>query len=129
MIEISAELNNYRLDGVVNFLAQGVENATATLYSGDRPAFGAAPTGDVLGVVLLVEPLGMITGGVLAITATPEVMLAASGVATWARVANGEGTVGWDCTVSDTQGDGELKLPSTTLYAGGYTRIVSGTLG
>lgn len=129
MIEISAELNNYRLQGVVNFLAQGAENATATLYSGDRLAFGVTPTGDALAVIALVEPLGTIAGGSMVVTATPEVMIAISGLATWAQVKNGEGTVGWHCSVSDLAGDGQLKLPSTTLYAGGYTRIVSGTLG
>jgi hypothetical protein len=42
---------------------------------------------------------------------------------------NGNGSVAWDCDVSDLNGTGELRLPSTTLYAGGYTRIVSGLLG
>lgn len=129
MIEISTDLNDYRLQGVVNFLAAGTANATATIYSGIRPAFGGVPAGDILAVIPLVEPLGTIAGGALTITATPEVMLAASGVATWARIANGDGVIGWDCAVSNLEGTGEIKLPDTTLYAGGYTRIVSGTLG
>lgn len=130
MIEITTGLNDYRLAGVVNFLAVGTtNNATANIYSGTRPALGGTPTGDLLVSVVLVEPLGSISAGVLAITPTEEAMIAASGVATWAQIVNGDGAVGWHCDVSDLAGDGELKIPSTTLYAGGYTRIVSGALG
>lgn len=129
MLEISTELNDYRLQGVVDFLAVGTTNAVADIFSGDRPAFKGTPTGDLLVSIALVEPLGTIADGGLTITPTPEAMILISGVAVWARVKNGDGVIGWDCSVSDLLGDGELKLPSTTLYAGGYTRIASGTLG
>jgi hypothetical protein len=45
------------------------------------------------------------------------------------RIVNGDGALGCDCDASDLEGTGELRLPSTTLYAVGYTRIVSGLLG
>jgi len=55
-------------------------------------------------------------------------MITATGQASWARIVNGEGDLAWDCDVSDLNGAGELRLPSTTLYAGGSTRIVSGVI-
>ena len=129
MIQISTELNDYRLNAVVNFLAIGTQNASVRIYSGVRPALGAPPTGDLLATIVLVEPIGEVEDGLLSITPTDEALIETGGVATWARIVNGDGALAWDCDVSGLDGTGELRLPSTTLYAGGYTRIVSGLLG
>lgn len=129
MIQISNALGDYRLNAVVNFLAIGTQNASVRIYGGARPALGAAPSGDLLASIVLVEPIGEIEDGLLSITPTGEALIEIGGVATWARIVNGDGVLAWDCDVSDLNGTGELRLPSTTLYAGGYTRIVSGLLG
>ena len=129
MIQISDALGDYRLNAVVNFLAIGTQNASVRIYGGARPALGAAPSGDLLATIVLVEPIGEIEDGLLSITPTGEALIEIGGVATWARIVNGDGVLAWDCDVSDLNGTGELRLPSTTLYAGGYTRIVSGLLG
>lgn len=129
MIQISSALNDYRLNAVVNFLAIGTDNASVRIYGGVRPAFGAAPSGDLLATLVLIEPIGDVEDGELAITPTAEALIETSGEATWARIVNGDGELAWDCDVSDLNGTGELRLPSATLYAGGYTRIVSGLLG
>lgn len=129
MIQISTALNDYRLNAVINFLAIGTENARVLIYGGMRPAFGEEAEGDLLATLVLIEPIGDVADGQLAITPTEEALIAISGTATWARIVNGDGALAWDCDVSDLNGTGELRLPSTSLYAGGYTRIVSGLLG
>jgi len=129
VIQISTELNEYRLNGVVAFLSGGAENARAPIYDGARPALGGEPVGNLLASIVLMEPIGTVENGLLTITATNEVMIGNTGLATWARIVNGNAALAWDCDVSDLNGTGELRLPSTTLYAGGYTRIVSGLLG
>jgi hypothetical protein len=129
VIAISTELNEYRLNGVIAFLAGGAENARANLYDGVRPTLGGAPTGNLLVSIVLMEPVGTVANGLLTLTPTDEVMIGNTGQATWARIVNGNGALAWDCDVSDLNGSGELRLPSTTLYAGGYTRLVSGILG
>lgn len=128
MIEISSDLNNARLQGVLDFLASGTGDAQVAMYSGTRPAFGQAATGDLLAAIPLPEPAGQISAGVLTLTPTDEALVLISGTAAWARVRNGDNAIAFDCDVSDLTGAGELKLASTTLYAGGHTRIVSGTL-
>ena len=128
MIAISPALNEYRLQGVIAFLAQGSAGARVDVYDGVRPALGGAPLGQLLVAIGLAEPIGTVAAGVLTLTLTTEVMITATGQATWARVVNGEGAVAWDCDVSDLNGTGEPRLPSTTLYAGGFTRIVSGVI-
>lgn len=129
MIQISTALNEYRLNAVINFLAMGTANASVQIYSGPRPILGGQPQGDLLATIVLIEPIGEVASGQLSITPTDEALIEISGQATWARIVNGEGALAWDCDVSDLAGTGELRLPSTTLYAGGYTRIVSGLLG
>lgn len=129
MIQISTALNDQRLAGVITFLGLGTPAAVARLYSGTRPAFGTAPTGTLLVEIPLQEPIGQVANGSLAITPSDEALILADGVATWARVLNGEGAIAWDCDVSNLAGTGEIRISSTTLYAGGYTRIISGTLG
>ena len=129
MIQISTELNEYRLNGVIAFLSGGAEYDRAHIYDGARPALGGEPVGNLLASIVLMEPIGTVANGLLTITPTNEVMIGNTGQATWARIVNGNAALAWDCDVSDLNGTGELRLPSTTLYAGGYTRIVSGLLG
>lgn len=129
MIQISHELNDYRLHGVIAFLSLGAGQAQVKIYPGERPAFGEPAPEPPLASILLAEPLGTVAGGVLDVAPTDEALIDATGEATWARIVNGDGALAWDCDVSDLDGDGELRLPSTRLYAGGYTRIVSGQLG
>lgn len=128
-MQISTELNDFRLGGVIEWAQQGAEHATAEIYDGTQPAFGADPTGcTLLVVIVFAEPMGVISGGEMSITTTEEAMNVASGIAAWARIKNGAGSHGWDCAVSDLAGAAPLKMASTQLYAGGYARIVSGTL-
>lgn len=129
MIRISTELGDARLQSVVAFLAAGAEAARVQVFDGVRPALAGVPAGKQLAAIALMEPIGTVADGLLAITPTSEALIINTGQATWARVVNGNGTLAWDCDVSDLNGTGELRLPSTTLYAGGYTRIVSGVLG
>lgn len=129
MIQISDELNAYRLQGVITFLALGTEQARAHVYAGPRPGFGEAPQGPLLASIVLAEPLGTIVDGVLEVAPTNEALILTTGEATWARIVNGNGAPAWDCDASDLNGTGELRLPTTTLYAGGYTRILTGLLG
>ena len=129
MIQISDELNAYRLQGVITFLALGTEQARAHVYAGPRPGIGEAPQGPLLASIVLAEPLGTVVDGVLEVAPTNEALILTTGEATWVRIVNGNGALAWDCDASDLNGTGELRLPTTTLYAGGYTRILTGLLG
>ena len=46
-----------------------------------------------------------------------------------AQYVTANNTHAFDCDVSDPSGTGEIQLPNVTLYAGGTTVLVSGTLG
>lgn len=129
MIAISSALADARLAAVVGFMQTGSGSATANIYDGARPASGGVPAGNLLASIEFASPIGSVSAGVLTITPTAESLIAASGEGSWARILNANGDFAWDCNVSDQAGTGELKLASTTLYAGGSTRIVSGAIG
>jgi hypothetical protein len=128
MIEVSQALNEARLQGLVGFMAVGGKAALVQIYGGIRPVLGATPLGDLLVEIPLKTPVGTVAEGRLTLAPTDEVLITNTGQATWARVVNSQGVLAWDCDVSDLDGRGELRLASTTLYAGGFTRLVSGVL-
>lgn len=129
-IVITVAHNEARLAGTLAFLNTGTGQAGFWIYGNTRPALptdaaGASP----LVTLLLDDPAGSVAGGVLTLEATDDALISLSGVATWARAFNGDGATAFDCDVSDELGTATVRLPSTTLFAGGVTRLVSGTLG
>lgn len=130
-VTISVALNEARLGGTRDFLDTGSANARIRLYDGTRPANGGTAT------LLLVEieldkPCGTVASGVLTLSSSDLPLVANSGVATWARIVNGNGDHAFDCDVADDgdpPGTGQVVLPDTTLYAGGKTQLISGVLG
>lgn len=117
---VSQALNEARLQAVITFLASGTPNAYVSIFDAD----------DIKLVdISLAEPLGTVADNLLTITATDEAMITTSGTASYAKVFNGDGALGWHCDVTDLNGAGPLKLSQAQLYAGGYVRLVSGSLG
>ena len=56
-------------------------------------------------------------------------LITSTGVATWARLVNGNEVTALDLDCSGTDGSGGVKLASTNLYLGGDARMVSAILG
>ena len=79
--------------------------------------------------IRLTKPAGTISNGLLTLTQQEDGLITASGIATWARLVNGEDVTALDLDCSGTDGSGDVKLASTTLYLGGDARMVSAILG
>jgi hypothetical protein len=124
------DFKNAALEGRRDYLDLGSGVARILVYGDDepRPATGATATGTLLVTLELDKPSGLISAGELTLIEGDDAIVAASGTALWARVINGNGDIAFDCDVSNTAGSAELKLPSTALFAGGTTRLVSGVL-
>lgn len=129
-LSISLAHHIARLDATLAFMGAGEARARLLIYAGARPALGDAPIGSLLVEMVLMDPPGDVVADTLILTPTDEamVMVMVSGVATWARIINGAGALVLDCDVSDPEGEGEVTLPTTQLYAGGYARLVSAVL-
>ncbi|MFZ6655672.1 hypothetical protein [Undibacterium sp. TJN19] len=119
---------NARLAGSLAHLDTGSAHARIRVYGGTQPpAGGAAST--MLAEIVLSKPAGVIAGSVLTLTQEEDTLIARTGIATWARVINGNGDIAFDCDVSDAAGGGVLKLSTTQLYAGGKLPLQSAVIG
>lgn len=119
-----------RLSGTLAHLDTGTGHAAVRIYGGTRPATPAAvPSSAMLVQVSLTKPAGTVNAGVLTLTELEDGLIDETGVATWARVVNGNGDTSFDCDCGQGVGAWEVQLASTQLYAGGAARIVSALLG
>lgn len=125
MQQISTELKSAMLGGVLTWLGSG---AKVQVYGSAQPDFGATVSDTPLVAIPLQSPAGVVSGGVLTLSKTDEVMVTTEGTAVWARIVNADGVIGMDVAVSANDGGAPLQLSSLTLYAGGYLRLLAGTL-
>lgn len=129
-IAITQALNDARLTGTVTYLDSGTGNAAVRLYGGTRPATPAdTPSSAMLVQISLSKPCGTVSAGVLTLTQLADGMIDTTGIATWARVVNGDGATAFDCDCGQGPGAWEVQLAQVNLYAGGGARITSAALG
>lgn len=104
--------------------------ATLKIYTGPRPAPGAAITDQVLLVALqFPHPCTQsVTGGVLALKPLAEQMASASGVHAWGRIANRDGDFVADLEVGPPGLGADIEIPATELFTGAMVRINSATI-
>ena len=131
MLIITPAHNEARLGGTLAFLDAGAAHAKLRIYKGTRPADPqtAANPADLLVEITLTKPAGSVSGGQLALTQDEDGLITATGTASWARCINGAGVAAFDADCSDSAGAGDVKLPSTSLLAGGGCRLISAVLG
>ena len=129
-VAITQEHNEARLAGTLFFLDAGSRPARLRIYGGTRPPNPAAmPTSAMLVEIALTKPAGTIAGGFLTLTQQEDGLITATGIATWARLVNGDEATALDLDCSGMDGAGDVKLASTNLYLGGDARMVSAILG
>ncbi|MFM4845817.1 hypothetical protein ACEUDP_13940 [Aeromonas caviae] len=99
--------------------------ATLKIYTGGRPALGAAVTSQVLLVTLhFTHPCAQsVTGGVLTLKPLAEQMVTASGVQAWGRIANRDGGFVADLDVGPPGSGADIEIPASELFTGAMVRI------
>lgn len=107
-------LRNARLQKIVD-----LAGATAVLliYGTVRPSTGGAAGGAALVSIPLKSPIGAIAAAVLTFDKPDDVQATGTGTATWARITDGTNPL-IDLSVTDTTGNGEVKLNTTTITTG-----------
>lgn len=125
---ISQLHNQDRLTGTLNNLQRGPNPAKIKFYSAPRPVGGGAVT-TLIATVTLDDPAGEVTGDYLVLSDPADALVSVNGEPTWARIEDGNGAASMDVDVSGLAGAGQIKLETTTLFAGGAIRIVSAQFG
>lgn len=114
-------LRSNRATQILNAIDAGATGGLLLLYTGARPATGAAiTTQTLLGTLTFSTTSGTVTDGVLTFDAiTADASADATGTATWFRITDSAGTFVMDGTVTATGGGGDLTLNTTSIVTGG----------
>ena len=118
-------------DLIISYLDAGGGPAIIEFYTGAIPtALGDALTDQVkLGTLTCSDPAATQATGVLTFgTITQDGAADASGTAAWAYIKDSTGAIVNAVDVTDTAGDGFIKVNTTTVVAGGPIAITSLTI-
>lgn len=127
-VDISQAHNEARLEGTRLFIDSGPGVGRVRVYDGTRPAPGGAPT-TLLAEIPLDDPCGVVANNQLVLSSSTIALVAATGLATWARIVNGNGAWVLDSEVSDMSGSAAIKLSNVNLFEGGKVELASGVFG
>ena len=131
MLVFSVALRTSRAQLLASAIDEGSAGAaTLKIYTGPRPAPGAAITTQVLLVALqFPHPCAQsVTGGVLTLKPLAEQMATASGIHAWGRITNRDGDFLADLEVGPPGLGADIEIPATELFTGAMVRINSATI-
>lgn len=117
------------LTAINDLLNAGSGAATIKLYTGTKPAGPniAVTTQTLLGTLTCSDPAGSIDGSQQLVfgSITQDSSADNNGTATWARLADSNGTAVIDVDVTTTGSGGFLQMNTTNIVAGGPILISS----
>jgi hypothetical protein len=126
-VRIADTVRNSRVDLIRSTIDAGVTGGLLRIYAGSKPSKGATPAGLLLAEIVLADPCGTSTGGVLTIT-TPRTDTSAnnSGTAAFFYLTDSTGAFVCDGDVANSGSD--LNVTTTTIVAGQPVEITSLTI-
>jgi hypothetical protein len=130
-ISMATTLRNARLNQITAAIDAGAGAGTLKLYTGPRPASGAAITSEtLLATLTFSDPsAGAASAGVLTLdTITDDTSADASGTAVWARIQDSDAAFVMDLDVGAAGSGADIELVSTTITAGQAVGIASATI-
>jgi hypothetical protein len=119
-------------DAVADLVDVGTPASKLIVYDGTEPATPATAVGSQVALVTfdLLDPcfagaVDTVGGGQAVANIPPAVNAAASGTASWFRINDGNGLCILQGNVTDTAGNGDLKVSSTSIVSGIEVSIIS----
>lgn len=126
---IATTIRNNMLNQIRDAIDGGGGAGTIKIYTGTRPATGAALSGNtLLGTLTCSDPCAAAaSGGVLTFNSiTQDAAADATGTATWARIEDSAAAFVCDASVGTSGAD--INLSSVSITAGGPISITSATI-
>lgn len=129
-IGLSTDLRNSRLETIAAALDAAATPGKILLYSGTRPATGAAITSQTLcGTITLSDPSATASAGILTFgTFTDDTNADATATIAWARALDGDNNFVLDMGCGLSGSGQELIFNTLNVQAGGLIQILSGSL-
>lgn len=124
-------IKNAILNALLTELNTGTGNATLEFYTGTMIATPstAITTQTKLGTLVLSDPVGTVAGGELTLGAiTSDPSADATGTATWALLKDADALGRLLFDVTNTGGNGAIKLNTVNIVAGGPISISSAVI-
>lgn len=129
MYALSAAVRNARAQVIADAIDGGSGPGEWRFYTAPQPAAGGAlTTQTLLATVLLTDPCGTVSEGVLTLTSAGDVLAVATGIIAWARFTDSAGALVLDADVGTLGSGAAVTIDNPQVYAGGTVRIVSATL-
>lgn len=125
MITLSVPIRNSRLAVIGNALDSAVSGGLLRIYSAQRPAIGEVLTEQILLVeIRLPKPsVWKLDAGLLTFAPIGEALCRRSGIAAWARLADGDERWVMDLDVGLPGSGAEVELSRLELFAGGAVNV------
>jgi hypothetical protein len=117
------------LNASLALLVADTTAATLALYGTERPTPGDPPGADAVVTFILDPAAGTVDTDLYQIHLTVPIEAQISNAEAggtdvlWGRITDGAGDWWGDVSISDEAGSGEIKLQSTTLFNGAFSRI------
>lgn len=134
-LKLAAAVAMAAADAAVLTIDAGASASTLVVYDKTEPAAVTTAITDQVALVTFALPdpaFGASTDGAGGATATANaissVTAAADGTASWFRIIDGNGVVKMQGSVTDTTGNGDLKVSSTSIVAGIEVSVISLTI-
>lgn len=128
IVHIVTPVKNAMLAQIQIAIDAGASGGTINFYTGTIPTLpsDAVTTQTLLGTLTYSATCGATADGVLTMNAiTSDAEADATGVATWARIKDSDGTNVMDVDVSTIGGSGAIQLNTTNIVVGGPIGIKS----
>ena len=127
---LDVSIRNSRAQTVVDAIDAGSAAGELKLYTGVRPATGAALSGNtLLGTLTFSDPCGTISAGVLTFDPVADDISADdTGTLTWGRFQDSDGNFVMDADCGVSGSGATLIFNTVSIIAGGVLRITSGVL-
>lgn len=126
-VRIADTVRNSRVDLIRSTIDAGATGGLLRIYSGSKPAKGAAPAGLLLAEIVLADPCGTSTGGVLTIT-TPRTDTSANNTGTAAFFYLTDSTGAFVCDGDVATSGSDLNVTTTSIVSGQPVEITSLTI-
>jgi len=130
-VHLSTTVGNAMLAQIQQAIDGGSAAGTIKFYTGTMPTLttDAVTTQTLLGTLTFSDPCGATSAKTLTMDAiTQDSTADATGVATWARIADSDGVVILDVDVSTLGGSGVIQLNTTNIVEGGPIIITAFTV-